>query len=250
MRPGSPGPLDFCVPAPSRIIDTSTLADLADARREAAERGDARAVRAITLAERAAANANAGDLDPAREGLTAALHAAEPHPDARLLFLAFQFAFRIDDLAGAEKIVRRRIALADPDSAGAARAHGNLGLVLHACNDFDAAAAAFAEAIRIDRAIGDERGLARDLGNSALVPEGRGDLERAETLYREALAIAERIGAFEIQATKLANLGDIALQRGRRDEARDLYTRSLAAMDRLEEAKWRDEVAEKLAGLG
>ncbi len=235
---------------PTRIIDASTLTDLAAAKREAADQGDAVALRAAALAEQAAVAANAGDIDPARDGLTEALEAAGPSPDPRLLFLIFQFAFRIDDLALAEHVVRRRIKLASPDSACAARAHGNLGLVLHARNDFDASEAAFREAIRIDRKIGDDHGLARDLGNSALVPESRGELDLAEALYRESLAIAERIGAFDIQATKLANLGDIAVQRGRRAEARNLYRRSLTAMDRLDEAKWRDEVAEKLAELG
>lgn len=235
---------------PPRIIDASTLADLAAAGREAAERGDEAALRALAMGERAAAAANAGNVDVAREDLGAAMKVAGTHPDLRLLFLAFQFYFRTDDLGEAEKVARRRIELSEADSAQAARAHGNLGLVLHARNDLEGAEAEFQNAIAIDRRRGDEHGLARDLGNSALVPESRGELELAEARYREALAIAERIGAYDIQATKLANLGDIALQRGRREEARALYTRSLAAMDRLEEAKWRDEVEGKLGRLG
>ena len=234
---------------PYEIIAKSTLADLAEVDREAVAKSDDAAIRAVKLAKRGAAAANAGDLDTARRDIAEAVLAAGATPDLRLLFLAFQFFFRTGDLDEAERMVRRRIEVAEPQSAHAARAHGNLGLVLHTRGDFDSAAESFERAIAIDRSLGDEYGLARDLGNSAMVPESRGDLERAEQIYLESLAIAERIGAEDIMATKLANLGDVALRQGRPERAREVWVRAVELLERSGKIQWRDEYVKRLEAL-
>lgn len=237
------------MPGPYEIIARSTLADLEALKREAAATNDRAALGAVGLAERGAAEANAGEVDAARLTLREAVLAAGERPDARLLFLAFQFFFRAGDLDEAERLTCRRIELVEPVSPPAARAWGNLGLVQHTRGDFDAAAASFERAIAIDRRLGDDYGLSRDLGNSALVPESRGDLARAEAIYLESLEIAERIGAEDLMATKLANLGDVALRRGEPDRARTLWARAVALLERTGYAKARDEVAAKLDRL-
>ncbi len=169
--------------------------------------------------------------------------------DERLLFLGFQFAFRTARLDLAERFARRRIEVAADDSADAARAWSNLGLVLHAKRAWDASEQAHHRAIEIDRRIGNLEGVARDLGNLALVPESRGDLDEAERLNLESLEIAERLGASSIIATKLANLGDIAHARGRHAEARDRWTRAVALFRELGKTAWLREAEGKIASL-
>jgi tetratricopeptide (TPR) repeat protein len=237
------------MPGPYEIIARSTLTDLAAAKREAESCRDEAGLRALRLAERSAAAANAGDVDTARREIAEAVAAAGARPDVRLLFLAFQFFFRTGDLNEAERLVRRRIELSEPNSTQAARAHGNLGLVLHTRGDFDSAAESFERAIAIDRFLGDEYGLARDLGNSAMVPESRGDLEQAEQFYLESLAIAERIGAEDIAATKLANLGDVALRQGRPERAREVWVRAVELLERSGKIQFRDEYVKRLEAL-
>lgn len=210
---------------------------------------DDAAAAARALAERSAVAAGEGRVDEARRGFAAALEGAGT--DLRVLFLCFQFHFRVGELDEAERLVRRRLEVggADADSPYAARAYSNLGLVHCRRGEFDAAEAALRRALAIDSHRRDEYGAARDLGNLALVFESRGELDRAEAMYREALAVADRIGAEDLAATKLANLGDIALTRGRAAEARGVWARALGIFERIGPARYRDEVAAKLAGL-
>lgn len=203
----------------------------------------------LALAESAAALATAAmgagrapqpaALDAARADLAAALAAAPD--DLAVLFLAFQFHFRLGELDPAEQFVRRRLELAAPDSADAARALTNLGLLLHARGDLDAAEAQLSRAAALDRGLGNAEGLARDLGNLALVPESRGELDQAEALFREAIAVAAAVpgprGA-ELIAGNVSNLGDIARARGRLEAARRLWAESWAIYRRLGIMKW------------
>jgi tetratricopeptide (TPR) repeat protein len=210
---------------------------------------DERVARARALADRAAAEAEAGRPNEARLLLEAAL--VEGGVDVHVLFRAFQFHFRLGELEPAEHFARRRLAAAGPDTRTphAARAYTNLGLVLVFRKRFDGARAALARALEIDRAIGFEYGVARDLGNLSLIHEDQGDLDAAEALLREALAIAQRLGAEDIAATKYANLGDIAMRRGQPDAARALWARAVEVFARLGPRRHHDEFAAKIAAL-
>lgn len=220
------------------LFDRSTAADVQAALTEG--------VAAAPDAARAIESANRQDFEAAAAAFSTVL---ETTIDQRLLFAGFQFHFRRNELSHAERFVRRRLELAQPNSAAMARALTNLGLIHLFRDELAESESAQRAAIEIDRALGDDVSLARDLGNLALVPEKRGDLDEAERLYREALAIAERVGADAIIATKLANLGDIALARGSRDEARSLWTRAVALFEALVNEKYRAEMVTKLRAL-
>lgn len=165
----------------------------------------------------------AGRVDEARAMLRAAL---ADTTDPRLLFLGYQVEFRSGAYDEAERLIERRLAVADPESVDAARAWNNLGLLYHMQRDDDRAAMYLHRALEMDRRLGCQLGQARDLGSLSLIPERRGELDEAERLNRESLAIAERIGAEAITASRLCNLGEIAMQRGRNDEARGLLQRA------------------------
>lgn len=169
--------------------------------------------------------------------------------DTRLLFLGFQFHFRLSEYDEAERLVRRRLEVAAPDSPEAARAYTNLGLIHHFRGDPVSAEAMMRRALDIDTRLGNEFGIARDLGNLALIPEARGDLDVAERLYQESLAIAERIGADAIIATKLSNLGEIAVARGQLDRARSLWLRAEAIFRALGAEKYRAQCERWLKDL-
>jgi tetratricopeptide (TPR) repeat protein len=190
-------------------------------------------------------------LSEARNRLAQAL--AQAPTDLNVLFLAFQFHCRLGELDPAEQYAQLRLDLAAPDSADAARAFTNLGIVAHLKNDQDRAEQFFARAIDIDRRTANLEALARDLGNSALVPEARGNLAAAESIYHESLAIARSLkGPFaeELVAGKLANLGDIAKARGQIDEARALWTQARQEYQRLGIKKWDANFRKRFAELG
>lgn len=189
-------------------------------------------------------------LAKAREDLAAALAAAPT--DLDVLFLAFQFHFRLGELDPAEQHVRRRLELAPPDSADAARAYTNLGILTQARGDLDRAEEYLTRAVDMDRRLGNADGLARDLGNLGCIPEARGDLARAETLYNEAIEIARTLPGprgEELVASNLSNLGDIAKTRGRLDLARELWTRSCETYARLGITKWKAVFEKRFAEL-
>lgn len=214
----------------------------------------------LSLAQSAAALATAsmssgrppdpGALAQARADLATALALAPT--DLGVLFLGFQFHFRIGELGPAEQLARRRLELALPDSADAARALTNLGVLAQTRGELDRAEELLTRAVEIDRRIGNLEGLARDIGNLALVPEARGDLERAEALYHEAMAIARTVSGplgQEMVAGHISNLGDIARARGQIDRARAMWTEALETFNRLGVTKWKASFEKRFAEL-
>lgn len=234
------------------LFSGDTLEGLRAARQEAAvaaRAGDASGVAALHVCEMVAAAVEASDAgrtDEARRMLDEAFAGTR---DVRLLFLGFQFHFRLKEYDEAERLTRRRLELLGPETADAARAWGNLGLIEHFRGNNESAEWMMRTALEIDTRIGNEEGMARDLGNLGLIPEARGDLDGAERLFRESLVIAERIGADAIIASKLFNLGDIALARGRRDEARALWARAAPIFAATGAPKWEEECVKKIGEL-
>ncbi|MGE0479470.1 MAG: tetratricopeptide repeat protein [Phycisphaerae bacterium] len=189
-------------------------------------------------------------LAQARAALAAALAAAPT--DLVVLFLAYQFHFRIGEFDAAELLAQRRLELAAAESADAARALGNLGLISQMRGDLDCAEQRMSCAVDIDRRIGDREGLARDLGNLALVPEARGDLARAEALTHEALEIARSIPGprgEELVAGSISNLGDFARARGQIEMARELWVQAVTIFERLGVTKWKASFEKRFADL-
>ena len=193
----------------------------------------------------------AGELGRARGAIEAAVRAAPD--DVEVLFLAFQFHFRLGELEAAEAWCRRRAAVVKPGSADDARVCTNLGLVVLRRGEVDEAERLMARAVEVDRALGHAEGVARDLGNLALVYEARRDWERAEALTREAMAAAQEIHGTrgeELHACGVANLGDYAAVRGDMITARARWVEAEETFERLGVTKWRAELRRKIEGGG
>lgn len=243
-------------PAPKQsIFSPDTIIDLHAAFEEAkrgVEGADASAgaragamafLRQCELTMAAVAASDAGRADEATRTLDVALRDAT---DLRLLFLGFQFHFRSGNLDEAERLVRRRLALAPPESSAEARACTNLGTLLHFRGDLDAAEPFLQRAVDLERRLANDFGLARALGNLSLVPESRKDFDGAERLLHEGLAIAERINSKQLIASHSTNLGEIAQHRGRHVEARTLLTRAARIFGEIGNWKYRAHCEEKL----
>ena len=206
------------------LFSPSTLEGLRAAAEEARTAGDVGAQEVCAALLAAVALSDAGDRDQARGAIDGAMTGTS---DLRLLFLGYQYHFRCGRLDEAEALIRRRLEVAPSESAEAARAWNNLGLLLHFRGDRAGAEAMLTRALDMNRRIGCAEGEARDLCNLGLVPEAAGELERAAGLYQEALAVAERAGFLPVVASALANLGDIAHARGERGEARACWERAV-----------------------
>jgi serine/threonine-protein kinase len=124
------------------------------------------------------------------------------------------------------------------DSDMAAKAFNELGSVRQDLGEFEAARAAYLEAIRIEGELGRHRiQLARVTNNLATLEEDRGDTAAAVRRFRESLAIRESLGSDALTIARArANLGRSLAESGAFDEAR-------ALLDAAERAR-RDGLAE------
>lgn len=226
------------------LIDRETLADL----RNAVQSG----VAGADLALQAAELANSGN-----EGADSAgrlLATLEGSCDVAILFLGFQYFFRVGDLNAAERWARRRVQVVEAAELEPvrARAHTNLGLVLLAKRESDAGQEAFVhleKAVGISTRLNDPAGLSRDLGNLANAYEAAGDVAAAIALNLRGLALAREVGSDSLALTKLANLGDLMLQQSNPVAAREFYSKAVALMRSTGHSKHLDEYATKLAKL-
>src|SRR4051794_30870517 len=105
------------------LFSSDTLEELRAAMQEAelaVRAGDERDCEALAVCQRVAlgvVESDAGRTDVARGLLDEALAGTR---DARLLFLGFQFHFRLNEYDRAEHFVRRRLEVVGPDTAEAA----------------------------------------------------------------------------------------------------------------------------------
>jgi tetratricopeptide (TPR) repeat protein len=228
------------------LFSPATLDGLRAAAEEARAAGDEEAQRVCETVFEAVSLCDGDQRERARGVMDDAMARTT---DLRLLFLGYQFHFRCGRLDEAEALIRRRLEVAPAESAEAARAWNNLGLLLHFRGDRAGAEAMLTRALKMNRRIGCAEGEARDLCNLGLVPEAAGELERAAGLYKEALAVAERAGFLPVAASALANLGDIAHARGERGEARACWERAVGLFWKLGDSVHREEFSAKLAGL-
>lgn len=242
-------------------VSSESLAMLASVERDAAALSDQITLVRVQRLQAAALSANSGDTSRAVQVF---LEEWQQSDDLRVLFVAFQLLFRTGDLASAERITRKRVAISRSLGTDAclelARALGNLSLILCTQSRLDEAQKAAEDAIVVDRSIPDPRGLSRDMANLAMVFEARAGepadhalLDQAESVYRESLQIAQAITPppIDLIATKFANLGDIAMRRlpPRIDEARDLWTRAEHLFQQLGNTRNAQELRAKIALL-
>jgi len=142
----------------------------------------------LALAEDAAKAALDGRIEEARQGFAKALDGTA---NLRILSLGFEFFKRIGELAEAERLLRRWLAISGPDAetADTAAAYGNLGIVLKTRGDLDGAEAMHRKSLEINQKLGRLEGMASAYGNLGLVLRTRGDLDGAEAMHRKSLEI-------------------------------------------------------------
>ncbi|MBL8760456.1 MAG: serine/threonine protein kinase [Phycisphaerae bacterium] len=138
---------------------------------------------------------------------------------------------RLDD---AESLAREALARhreqRGEDNHDTAEAWNNLGAVLRAKGDLDAAEHALTRAIEIYRAMRRPRlELSDALNNLAGVWIARGDLARAESFLAESHALRERAldRGHVLRAQSLHNLGQLALLLNKLDEAQRLLSQAI-----------------------
>ena len=180
---------------------------------------------ALLLAEQASKAAMDGRVEEARQ-LFAKAHVGTTR--VRVLYLAYTFYQRTGDLAAAEQLLERWLAISgrDDENADTAAALGNLGLIYKTRGDFDRAEEMHNKALAINEKLGRQEGMAIQYGNLGVIYQARGDLDRAEEMHKKALAIDEKLGRQQGMATNYSNLGSIAKARGDFEAATELWCKA------------------------
>ena len=186
----------------------------------------------LAVAEHAAKSALDGRIEEARQAFAKALDGTT---NTRVLFLGFEFFERIGELAEAERLARRALAISGPDAeiGPTADAYNYLGRLLLIRGDINGAETMLRRALVIFEKLGQVEGMAKEYGNLGLILQTRGDLEGAEAMHRKALDIDEKLGRLEHVATHYGNLGLLLRTRGDLDEAEVMHCKSLGINEKL-----------------
>ncbi len=187
---------------------------------------------ALGLAESAARAALEGKIEQARQDFAAAI---EGTTNLRVLFLGYQFFFRIGELDEAERLMRCWLAISGPDAqtAATAAAYGNLGLIHKTRGELDEAERMHRKSLGIEEKLGRLEGMASDYGNLGLIHRQRGDLDEAERMLRKSLAIHEKLSHLGGLANDYGNLGLIRWSRGELDEAERMHRKALEIDEKI-----------------
>ncbi|MGY8779474.1 MAG: tetratricopeptide repeat protein [Longimicrobiales bacterium] len=221
--------------------------ELAEAEKQRAEAEKARREELeLQLAERAAQAALDGRVEEARQTFA---QVTESTTDLVILFLAYEFYFRIGDLDVAEQLCERWLALSGPDArnSNTAGALGNLGLIYGTRGDLDRAEEMHLKALEIDEELGRKERMATKYGNLGNVYLTRGELDRAEEMHLKSLKIEKELGHKEGMAADYGNLGLVYRTRGELDRAEEMH---LKALEIDEELGRKEGMASHYAALG
>lgn len=115
------------------------------------------------------------------------------------------------------------------DSAGIARALGNLGVGFRRIRQYDSAETYMVRAGDLAERLGEYRTLGDAIGNLGLVESNQGNWERARELFVRAKPIRERIGDVRGLARDQQALGNVAFTLGDLAGARRAFVIALAA---------------------
>ena len=187
---------------------------------------------ALVLAEQAAKAALDGRIEEARQ-LFAKAHMGTTQ--LRVLDLAYDFYERTGDLAAAEQMLDRWLAISgrDAETADTAAALGNLGGIYQTRGELNRAEEMLKKSLAIHEKLGNQEGIARQYGNLGVIYKTRGDLDRAEEMHKKSLAIHEKLGNQEGIAANYGNLGLIYRRRGDLDRAEEMHKKSLGINEKL-----------------
>ena len=208
---------------------------LARAEREhqVAEAAIARAEKlALEFAERASKAAREGRVEEARQDFA---KATDGTANMQVLHLAAQFYKRTGDLATAEELCERSLAIngRDIDSLESASALRLLGLINLNRGLLDRAERTHLSALAIEERLEHDEGVAANYSNLGLIYQAQGEIDRAEEMHRKSLAIEEKLGRQEGMAADYCNLGLIHKARGEQNLAEAMYRKSLAIAEKL-----------------
>lgn len=162
---------------------------------------------------------------------TAPARGGDPVLHARLMHLRGMADFRLGRPRLARRVLRDATALfrAAGDHAGAAEALNMLGVIEKTAVSLPAAAARFAEALRLDNVHGRPGRRAQVLLNLAIVKLKMGETAAAEPLLREAQALQERRGGAQSLVRVRIALARARLQAGETVAAREEAAAALTA---------------------
>jgi tetratricopeptide (TPR) repeat protein len=186
----------------------------------------------LALAEEAAKAALDGRIEEARQGFAKALDGTT---NVRVLFLGFEFFKRLGELAEAERLLRRSLAISGPEvqTASTADAYSNLGIIMGTRGNLDGAEAMHHKALDFNAKLGRLEGTARAYNNLGIILRTRGDLDGAEAMHRKSLEINEKLGRPQGTAINYGNLGLILQLRGDLAGAEAMHRKSLEIEERL-----------------
>ena len=167
-------------------------------RAEALEAG--REKLALQLAQHASQAALDGHVEEAKQSFA---RVTEATTNPNILFLAFSFYFRIGDLATAEQMLRRWLALSGPDAQtdSTAGAYGNLGLIYQTRGELDEAEKMHRRALEIEEKLGRQEGMAATYGNLGLIYQTRGELDEVRIPLKWNTNSADRERGFRRRGT-------------------------------------------------
>lgn len=111
------------------------------------------------------------------------------------------------------------------DDRGQALAVMNRGFVSHELGDYEAAGAAYREALDLAQKVGDQRTVANSVNGLAVLATIRGDFEEAVTRYQTCLAMFQEAGNQVGLARAYHNLGMVHADRRDWNAAMDCYER-------------------------
>jgi tetratricopeptide (TPR) repeat protein len=202
----------------------------ADAAKRVAE--STAAAQLLKLAEDAAKAALEGRIEDARQGFAKALDGTT---NTRVLYLGYEFFRRIGELAEAERLLRRWLAISglDAETPSTAAAYGNLGVIMQIRCDLDGSEAMHRKALEIYEKLKLPAGMAIAYGNLGLILKTRGDLDGSEVMHRKSLAIGEKLNYLECIADQYDNLGLIFQARGDLDGAEAMHRKALEIDEKL-----------------
>jgi tetratricopeptide (TPR) repeat protein len=165
-----------------------------------------------------------------------------------ILFLGYEFFYRISDFKAAERILNRalKLAVSDKDIRFKAEILGNLGNVYRQTDKNVLAKEVTEQAFEIFTELGETENKAISLQSLGAICFTIGDIQ-AENYYKMALNLFLELKLQEGTAVINSNLGEINARRGEYPEAKDRYEKALSLYQELDHVEGIADQLGKLA---
>jgi tetratricopeptide (TPR) repeat protein len=215
-----------------------------DAARRVAETSSA--AESLKLAEEAANAALDGRLEEARQSFAKAL---DWTTNLRVLELGFQFFERIGEIAEAERLVRRSLAISGSESTSVAtaRAFANQGIVMQLRGKLEESETSYRKSLQISQRLRAPDAIADAYAGLGVVLQARGDWNAAKRMHQNALRINKKLVRLSGMADAYACLGVIARNEGDLKVAEKMQRQALKINIKLDRP---EGIADASANLG